>query len=89
MKVTVKLTYLSIPPSNEFETIREAGLGLSNRPASVAVNLVDTGKQPVIVLEFAMKTQAQYKVVSEVSDEVQRWLFGPLEDISIQFSEAN
>ncbi len=86
MKVVVELTYRAVPPESEFELIREAGQQLSNRPASVVVNLVETEDLPVIVLEFLMKTQAQYKVVSEVSDEVQRWLNGPLNDISIQFS---
>lgn len=86
MKVVVELTYRAVPPEAEFETIREAGLRLSNRPTSVVVTLVETEDLPVIVLEFSMKTQAQYKVVSEISDEVQLWLGELYQDISIQFS---
>ena len=87
MRVIVTLTYQAMPPEAEFETIREAGQRLSNRPASVVVNWGETEDLPVIVLEFLMKTQAQYKVVSEISDEVQRWLDGPLDDIAIQFAK--
>jgi hypothetical protein len=87
MKVEVELKYRAVPPEEEFEVIREAGRGLTTNPKSVSVRLVEIGEYPVIVLEFVMKNQAQYKVVSEISDEVQRWLNEPYNDIAIRFHQ--
>lgn len=87
MKVEVELEYQAIPPDREFEIIREAGERLTTEPKSVSVRLVETEKYPLIVLEFVMKNQAQYKVVSEVSDEVQRWLGELYNDIKIRFHQ--
>jgi len=86
MKVQVKLEYRAVPPEAELETIRQAGQTLTNNPKGVTVWLVEAGIYPIIILEFTMKTQAQYKVVDEISDEVQRWLLSDLfRDITIQF----
>ena len=87
MKVEVELEYRTAPPDEEFEVIREAGQRLTTDPKSVSVRLVETEKYPLIILEFVMKNQAQYKVVSEISDEVQRWLNQPYNDISIRFHQ--
>jgi hypothetical protein len=48
---------------------------------------VETEKYPLIILEFTMKNQAQYKVVSEISDEVQRWLGELFNNITIRFHQ--
>ena len=86
MKVQVELEYRAVPPEAELETIRQAGQTLTNNPKSVTVRLVETAESPLIILEFTMKTQAQYKVVDEISNEVQRWLLSDLfRDIAIQF----
>lgn len=85
MNVKVELEYLAVPPDEEFEIIRAAGLELTNSPKSVTVRLVETDKYPLIVLEFSMKTQAQYKVVQQISDEVERWLGELFNDIAIRF----
>jgi hypothetical protein len=87
MKVEVELKYRAVPPEEEFEVIREAGRGLTTNPKSISVRLVETGEYPVIVLEFVMKNQAQYKVVSEISDGVQRWLNEPYNDLTIRFHQ--
>jgi hypothetical protein len=87
MKVEVELKYQAFPPEEEFEIIREAGLGLTTDPKSVSVRLVESEEYPLIILEFVMKNQAQYKVVSEISDEVQQWLGDLLNDIAIRFHQ--
>jgi len=87
MKVEVELKYRAVPPEEEFEIIREAGRGLTTNSKSVSVRLVETCEYPVIVLEFIMKNQAQYKVVDEISDEVQRWLGDLFSDITIRFHQ--
>jgi len=85
MKVQVELTYRTVIPEAELEIIRRAGRNLTNNPKSVSVRLVETAEAALIILEFTMKNQAQYKVVNEISDEVQRWLNEPLDDIAIRF----
>jgi hypothetical protein len=63
------------------------GQRLTTDSKSVSVRLVETEKYPLMILEFVMKNQAQYKVVSEISDEVQRWLNQPYNDIAIRFHQ--
>lgn len=85
MKVQVELTYRTVIPEAELEIIRQAGRNLTNNPKSVSVRLAGTAEAALIILEFTMKNQAQYKVVNEISDEVQRWLNEPLDNIAIRF----
>lgn len=85
MKVEVELEYRAIPPDEELEIIRDAGRTLTIDQKSVSVRLVEPGKYPLVILEFVMKTQSQYKVVAEISDEVQRWLGELFNDITIRF----
>jgi hypothetical protein len=87
MKVEVELQYQAVPSDEEFEVIREAGRRLTTDPKSVSVRLVKTENYPLIILEFVIKNQVQYKVVSEISDEVQRWLNEPYTDITIRFHQ--
>lgn len=83
----MELEYRAVPSDEELETIREVGQRLTTDPESVSVRIVKTEKNPVIVLGFVMKNQAQYNVVSEISDEVQRWLNEPYNDIAIRFHQ--
>lgn len=86
MNVRVELIYRAVPPEAELKTIQQAGHYLTNNSKSVSVRLVETAESCVIILEFSMKTQAQYKVVDKISDEVQRWLLSDLyDDIVIRF----
>jgi hypothetical protein len=87
MKVQVELQYRAVPPDEEFETIRQAGRRLTTDLKSVSVRLVETEKYPLIILEFAMKNQAQYKVVDEISDQVQQWVGEFFNDIAIRFDQ--
>jgi hypothetical protein len=85
MKVSVELIYKAMPSDRELETIREAGCTLTSDQKSVSVQVLEKGDRYAVVLEFVMPTQAQYKVVDRVSDEVQRWLMEPYKDIAIGF----
>jgi hypothetical protein len=82
------LLHCAVPPEEEFEIIRKAGLGLTTDPKSVSVRLVETEEYPLIILEFVMKNQAQYKVVNEISDDVQRWLGNLFNTITTQFHQT-
>jgi hypothetical protein len=85
MKTSVELIYRTMPSDRELETIREAGHILTSNRKSVSVQVREQDDQYAVVLKFTMPTEAQYKVVSRVSDEVQRWLMEPYEDICIGF----
>jgi hypothetical protein len=85
VKTSVELIYKAMPSDRELETIREAGHTLTSNRQSVSVQVLERDNQYAVVLEFTMPTEAQYKVVSRVSDEVQRWLMEPYEDICIGF----
>jgi hypothetical protein len=85
VKTSVELIYKAMPSDLELETIREAGHRLTSNRKSVSVQVLEKADRYPVVLEFTMPTEAQYKVVSRVSDEVQRWLMEPYEDISIGF----
>jgi hypothetical protein len=87
MKVSVELIYKAMPSDREMETIREAGHILTSNQKSVSVQVLERDDRYAVVLEFTMPTEAQYKVVSRVSDEVQRWLMEPYEDICIGFGK--
>ena len=89
MKVEVELQYQAIPPDEELEIIRDAGKNLTIDPKSVSVRLVETDAYPLVILEFVMRTQAQFNVVSEISDEVQRWLGELFNDITIRFPQPS
>lgn len=85
MKVEVELLYKSMPSEGELQAIKENAYTLASSRKSVSLSTVERDKYQVVVLRFEMRTQAQYKVVQEISDEVQRWLVEPMEDIVIQF----
>jgi hypothetical protein len=85
MKVSVELIYQAMPSDRELKTIREAGHTLTSKRKSVSVQVLDKADQYAVLLEFTMPTEAQYKVVDRVSDEVQCWLMEPYEDICISF----
>jgi hypothetical protein len=87
MKVSVELISQAMPSDRELETIREAGDTLTSNRKSVSVQVLERDGRYAVVLEFTMPTEAQYKVVSRVSDEVQRWLTEPYEDICIGFGQ--
>ena len=89
MKVEVELQYWAIPPDEELEIIRDAGKNLTIDPKSVSVRLVETDAYPLVILEFVMRNQAQFNVVSEISDEVQRWLGELFNDITIRFPQPS
>ena len=87
MKVEVELQYQAIPPDEELEIIRSAGKNLTTDRKSVSVRVVETDAYPLVILEFVMRNQAQFNVISEISDEVQRWLGELFNDITIRFPQ--
>jgi hypothetical protein len=87
MQVEVELQYQSIPPDDELDTIRRAGRNLTNSPKSVTVSVQETDESTIVTLKFAMKTQAQSKVVQEISDEVTCFLGELFLDICIRFHQ--
>lgn len=87
MKISVELTYQVTPSDRELETIRDAGHMLTSNPKSVLVQVIEKDDRYTVELEFTLPTEAQCKVVSRVSDEIQRWLMEPYEDICISFGK--
>jgi hypothetical protein len=51
------------------------------------VQVLEKDGRYTVLLEFTMPTEAQYKVVDRVSDEVQRWLMESYENICIGFGK--
>lgn len=87
IKVSVELMYKAMPSDRELKTIREAGNLLTSSRKCVSVQVSEKDNRYAVLLEFTMLTEAQYKVVSRVSDEVQCWLLEPYEDICIIFGQ--
>jgi hypothetical protein len=87
MQVEVELQYEAIPPDDELDTIRRAGRTLTCSPKSVTVTVQATDASTIVILKFDMKTQAQYKVVQEISDEVTCFLSELFLDICIRFHQ--
>jgi uncharacterized membrane protein len=85
MKVSVELIYKAVPSDRELERIREAGHRLTSNRKSVSVLVLEKDDRYAVVLEFVIPTQAQYKVVDRVADEVQCGLTEPYEDMVIGF----
>jgi hypothetical protein len=87
MKASVELIYKAMPSDQEIVRIRDAGMQLTTDPNSVSVWVVQKDSQYPVLLEFIMPTQAQYKVVDQVSHGVQRWLMESYDDICIRFGK--
>ena len=70
--------------------MRRAGKVLSSAPESVSVRGGESSRgRPAIVLEFEMKTQAQYKVVYGIFDTVQFYADGGLyHDLGVSFPKT-
>lgn len=87
MRVRVLIEYTEIPAVEELEALRQASLQLTSSPESVSVQLIENSKYPTIILEFQMKTQAQYKVVDKIDRTVKFYMTSPFySDSSISFS---
>jgi hypothetical protein len=87
MKTSVELIYKAMPSDRELKTIQEAGHMLTSNQKSVSVQVLEKDGRYTVLLEFTMPTEAQYKVVDRVSDEVQRWLMESYENICIGFGK--
>ena len=71
MKVQVEIEYSAMPPAEELQGMQWAAKALASDPNSISVRLGETRRhRPAIILEFEMKTQAQYKVVDRICDTV-------------------
>jgi hypothetical protein len=66
---------------------RAAAASLTNRPQSIAIREVSK-RRPCLVVEFTMKTAAQYKVVDRIFDEFKYAVPG-YEDMSVTFPHAD
>ena len=85
MQVQVEVEYSATPPAEELQAMRWAAKTLASNPNSISVRLSETRRhRPAIVLEFEMKTQAQYKVVDEIFDTVHQYT-GRLSDMTVRF----
>ena len=89
MKVEVELTYREAPSNEEVQKILDAEKLLSSNPENASTRLIWKNSCPAVLLEFEMKTQAQYKVVDQISDDVQRWLMEAIDGITIRFSKPH
>jgi hypothetical protein len=86
MQVQVEVEYSATPPAEEVQAMRWAAKTLASNPNSISVRLSETRRhRPAIVLEFEMKTQAQYKVVDEISDHVHQYTGKLYSDMTVRF----
>ena len=86
MQVQVEIEYSATPPAEELQAMREAAETLASNPDSLSVRLSETRRhRPAIVLEFEMKTQAQYKVVDEIFDTVHQYTGRLYSDMTVRF----
>ena len=86
MQVQVEIEYSATPPAEEVQAMRWAAKTLASNPNSISVRLSETSRhRPVIVLEFEMKTQAQYKVVDEIFDNVHQYTGKLYSDMTVRF----
>jgi hypothetical protein len=61
---------------------------LTNRPQSIVIRELSNRRGPCLVVEFAMKTAAQYKVVDRIFDEFKYGVPGYV-DMSVTFPHAD
>jgi hypothetical protein len=86
MQVQVEVEYSATPPAEEVQAMRWAAKTLASNPNSISVRLSETRRhRPAIVLEFEMKTQAQYKVVDEIADSVHQYTGRLYSDMTVRF----
>ena len=86
MQVQVEVEYSATPPAEELQAMRGAAKTLASNPSSISVRLSETRRhRPAIVLEFEMKTQAQYKVVDEIFDTVHQYTGRLYSDMTVRF----
>jgi len=86
MKVQVEVEYSATPPAEELQAMRRAAKTLTSNLNSISVRLDETSRRlPAIVLEFEMKTQAQYKVVDEIFDSVHLYTGELYSDMTVRF----
>ena len=86
VKVQVEVEYSAMPPDEELQAMRWAAKTLTSNPNSISVRLDETSRHlPAIVLEFEMKTQAQYKVVDEIFDSVHQYTGRLYSDMTVRF----
>ena len=86
MKVQVEIEYSAMPPAEELQGMQWAAKALASDPNSISVRLGETRRhRPAIVLEFEMKTQAQYKVVDEIFDGVHQYTGRLYSDMTVRF----
>ena len=86
MQVQVEVEYSAAPPAEELQAMRWAAKTLASNPNSISVRLSETRRhRPAIVLEFEMKTQAQYKVVDEIADNVHQYTGKLYSDMTVRF----
>jgi hypothetical protein len=67
---------------------RDAAGSLTNRPQSIVIREVYKRRRACLVVEFTMKTAAQYKVVDRIFDEFKYGVPG-YEDMSVTFPHAD
>jgi len=86
VKVQVEVEYSAIPTAEELQAMCRAAKTLTSNPNSISVRLDETSRHlPAIVLEFEMKTHAQYKVVDEIFDSVHRYTGELYSDMTVRF----
>jgi hypothetical protein len=67
---------------------RAAAASLTNRPQSIVIREVAQRRRPCLVVEFTLKTAAQYKVVDRIFDAFKYGVPG-YEDMSVTFPHAD
>jgi hypothetical protein len=67
---------------------RDAAATLTNQPQSIVIREVSTRRKPRLIVEFTMKTAAQYKVVDRIFYAFKYDVPG-YEDMSVTFPHAD
>ena len=87
MKVRVEIDVDAHSEEN-LQGAHDAAANLTNRPQSIVAREVSKHQKPCLVVEFTMKTAAQYKVVDRIFDEFQYAVPG-YKDMSVTFPHAD
>ncbi len=84
MRVRVIVVCAPHPRQEVEAALRAAGEQLARKAESVSVKM-DPTEPSVAVLEFEMRRTAQYKIVDDVFETVERCAWEFYQDITVQF----
>jgi hypothetical protein len=73
MNVQVKILVASQPTEQDFDSMKSAAANLTNARKSIMVSLQKGDRYFELIADFTMKRTAQYKIVSDITQEFKFW----------------